>query len=149
MGPPLRGHQTPLPSQAMCTNASLNMDQALCEHKGTSLGWELPTGEAPLCSKGPKCCPKTLPILTFFEVRGAGALGGWFPGGSGPRCGYSHLEDGRGLPVDVQDRVGVAPLVLGVLELVADLDSNVGEAVLFTELQSPGRRSCSWMWGRR
>lgn len=46
----------------------------------------------------------------------------------------SHLENGGGLTVDVQDRVGMAPLVLGVLELVADLDTDVREAVLFTEL---------------
>lgn len=54
---------------------------------GGSLETWLPTSEAPLCSKGPKCCLKTLPLLTFFEVRGAGTLGGWFPGGSGPSCG--------------------------------------------------------------
>lgn len=42
----------------------------------------------------------------------------------------------------------MVPLALGGLELVADFDTNVGEAVLFTELQShQGTQSCSWMWG--
>lgn len=77
-------------------------------------------------------------------------LGGWLPGGSGPSCGYSHLEDGEVLTVEVQDRVGMVPLAPGGLELVADADTNVGEAVLFTELQShQGMQSCSRMWRRR
>lgn len=60
----------------------------------------------------------------------------------------SHLEDGRGLSIEVQDRLGMVPPALGGLELVADLDTDVGEAVLLTELQShQGRQGWSWMWG--
>lgn len=52
--------------------------------------------------------------------------------------------------VEVQDRVRMVPLVVGGLELVADLDTDVGEAVLLTELQShQGMQSWSWMWGRK
>lgn len=52
--------------------------------------------------------------------------------------------------VEVQDRVAMVPLAIGGLELVADLDTDVGEAVLLTELQSQqGMQSWSWMWERK
>lgn len=46
----------------------------------------------------------------------------------------SHLEDGRGFLVVVQDGVGVVPPSTRHLERVADLDDNVGEAVPLTKL---------------
>lgn len=46
----------------------------------------------------------------------------------------SHLEDGRGFLVVVQDGTGVVPPSPRCLELVADLDGDVGEAVLLTKL---------------
>ena len=49
----------------------------------------------------------------------------------------SHLEDGEGFSVEVQNRVGMVPLALQSLELVADVDTDVGEAVILTELQLP------------
>lgn len=136
-----------------------------CEHKRTSLGGGLETcithqwgpGQINtisgslyprLYSEGPKCCLKTLPTLTFFEDRGAGTLRGMAPRRVWSEL--SHLEDGRGLSIEVQDRLGMVPPALGGLELVADLDTDVGEAVLLTELQShQGRQGWSWMWGRR
>lgn len=52
--------------------------------------------------------------------------------------------------VEVQDRVRMVPLAEGGLELVADLDTDVGEAVLLTELQSHQRmQRWSWMWERK
>lgn len=60
----------------------------------------------------------------------------------------NHLEDGGGLGVEVQDGVGMVPPALGALELVADLDTDVGEAVLLTELhRHQGTQGCSWKWG--
>lgn len=52
----------------------------------------------------------------------------------GPSCGQTHLEDGRGFLVVVQDGVGVVPPSTRHLELIADLDGDVGEAVLLTKL---------------
>lgn len=52
----------------------------------------------------------------------------------GPSCRQSHLEDDRGFLVVVQDGVGVGPPSPRRLELVADLDGDVGEAVLLTKL---------------
>lgn len=52
----------------------------------------------------------------------------------GPSYGQSHLKDGRGLLVVVQDGVGVLLPSPRRLELVADLDGDVGEAVLLTKL---------------
>lgn len=52
----------------------------------------------------------------------------------GPPCGKSYLEDSRGVLVVVQDGVGVVPLSSKCLELVADLDGNVGKAVPITQL---------------
>ena len=46
----------------------------------------------------------------------------------------SHLEDGRGFLVVVQGGVGVVPPSPRRLELVGDLDGDVGEAVLLTKL---------------
>lgn len=42
----------------------------------------------------------------------------------------SHLEEGSRLCVEVQDRLGRVPRVLSSVELVADLDADVGEVVL-------------------
>lgn len=59
---------------------------------------------------------------------------GCSPRKSGPSCGKSHLEDGRGVLVVVQDGVGVVLPSFSFLELVADLDGDVGKAVPLTKL---------------
>lgn len=101
-----------------------------------------------LCREGPKHCLKTLPTLIFFEDKGAGTFTGVAPGRVWSKP--SHLEDGRRLSIEVQDWLRLVHPALSCLEVVADLDSDVGEAVLLTQLHShQGMQGWSWMWGRR
>lgn len=100
-----------------------------------------------LNSKGPKYCLRVLLTLTFFKVRGTGTFWGMSPSSL---ASLRHLEDGEGLSVEVQNRVGMVPLALWGLELVADLDTDAREAVLLAELPQSHQVIQDWsgMWGK-